>query len=118
MVDIYHQRRGMFRRCKYWKRDESKKSVLEYNDTPKGTFWAKEEASLQNQENTSSNVFHFDRNVITIKTNDEVADLEHGDIVEYRRDKWFVDSVSFGLHTKETEFSNKIHATAYINLRK
>lgn len=118
MIDIYHSRRAMYNKCKYWKRDESKKSILEYNTEPSGFFYAKPDRSIQKQENQVSNVFHFDKTVFTLKTNDEVEDLTHGDIVEYRGEKYLVEEVSLGIHIKETEFSTQQHATTYIYLRR
>lgn len=120
-IDIYHSRRGKFRRCRYWVRDTSKnidrsKFVLENKAT--GVFYAEEVDSIVNDQKQVLNVMMFDKNSVSLETRDEVDDISRGSIVEYNGDIWFVENVQFIPHKKETEFSNKLHFTTLLNLRK
>ena len=118
-VDIYHSRRGHFRFCQYWNRDENDsvgdltKWMLERK--PSGSFYAKETSPKTNQADQLSNVFLFDKNVITLQTDDDVSDIKRGSVVQYLYHAWLVQNVQFELHHKETEYDTEKYTT-YISL--
>lgn len=121
MIDIYHSRRGKFQRCVYWLRDTSKnidrnKFVLE--NEPTGTFYAKIVNNIINEAKQVQNAMLFDRDTVTIETNDDILDIKKGSLVKFLDEIWFVENASFMPHNKESEFSNKLHTTTYLNLRK
>ena len=119
MIDIYHSRRGHFRYCQYWNRNEDDqigdltKWMLERK--PSGSFYATEASPKQNQADQLSNVFLFDKNVITLVTNDNVKDIKRGSVVQYLYHAWMVQSVQFELHHKESEYATEEYTT-YISL--
>ena len=118
-VDIYHSRRGHFKRCAYFNRDEDDyisdltKWVLV--NKPSGFFYAKEVSVKTNQANQLGNVLMFDKNMITLQTGDLVADIKRGSVVEYLNHAWLVQSVQFELSRKETEFGEDRYIT-YISI--
>lgn len=118
-VDIYHSRRGHFRYCQYWNRDENDqvgdltKWMLERK--PSGSFYATESSPKTNQADQLSNVFLFDKNVITLVTNDNVKDIKRGSVVQYLYHAWLVQNVQFELHHKESEYATEEYTT-YISL--
>ena len=60
----------------------------------------------------------FDKNTTALRTEDDVPNIERGSIVEYLNEIWFVDNVQTVPHKKENEFSNHLHSTTYISIRK
>ena len=121
MINIYHSRRGKFRRCRYWKRDTSKSVDLnqyKLEKTATGIFYAIEINNLVNDQKQVSNVILFDKNTATLQTEDEINDISKGCIVEYLNEIWYVESCQFVPHIKEGEFSNKLHTSTIINIRR
>lgn len=119
MIDIYHSRRGHFRYCQYWNRDESKE-INDYtkwilSTFPNGSFYAKEVTSKTNQGNQINNIVMFDKNTITLVTNDKVSDIKRGSVVSYLNHAWLVENVQFETHLKESEFSTEEYTT-YITI--
>jgi len=118
-IDIYHTRRTTFRPCSYWLPDDKKnRDAIILQDTPAGIFYAEEVNAISSNMNPSANVFASNRNMVTLKTNDEVKDIKKFCIVLYLGKSWTVDDVQREIHKKETQFDNDIHATTYINLRR
>lgn len=120
MIDIYHSRRGHYRRCKYFVRDERVTDISLYvhNALPTGIFYATEINPLQNSKENINSAIQYDKDSITLYTDDETDGLETGCIVVYRYSPWIVDGVQRKFHIKETEFSQKEHCTTIITLRK
>ena len=121
MIDIYHSRRINYKKCVYWVRDESL-AIADLNEwvlkeKQAGAFYARE-MNFSKQVNAVNNIFMFDKNMLTLVTEDKVDDIARGCIVKYKNELWFVESVQANLHLKETEFSNDNHYTTYIALRK
>lgn len=118
-VDIYHSRRGNFRYCQYWNRNENDsvgdltKWILEKK--PSGSFWAKETSPKTNQAGQLNNVFMYDKNTISLVTEDKVDDIKRGSIVSYLNHAWIVQNVQFEIHHKETEFDTDKYTT-YISI--
>ena len=111
-IDIYHTRRTNYRICKYWNpNDKLNRDAVVLQEVPAGIFYAEE-------VNPIVNAFASDKNTITLKTNDNVEDLKRSSIVLYLGKSWTVNDVQREIHKKETQFSNDIHATTYINLRR
>lgn len=123
MINLYHSRRGRFRLCKYFIRNENDSvgdlSVYIHNTRPSGIFYAKEDNAKAKNKDQVANVFMYDKSNITISTMDSVEDLTAGCIVAYRGEAWIVDSVQERIHTKETEYGREKEAyTTFISLRR
>ena len=73
---------------------------------------------LQNSKENTNSAIQYDKDSITLYTDDETDGLEAGCIVVYRYSPWIVDGVQRKFHIKETEFSQKEHCTTIITLRK
>lgn len=118
-VDIYHSRRANFRVCKYWlPNDSMNRDKVILTQTPAGIFYATETNAISSGLNATANVFASDRNLITLKTEDDVKDIKKMSIVLYLGKSWVVDDIQREIHKKETQFDDDIHATTYINLRR
>lgn len=120
MIDVYHSRRGKFRKCIYWLRETNnvKPEELIHKISPAGFFWAVEDSGIAQQNNNVNGNVMFDKTMVTLKTDDEVEDITQNCIVKYRNLIWLVNDVQKQLHNKETEFDIKIHATTYLTLRR
>ena len=118
-IDIYHTRRTNYRVCKYWNpNDKLNRDAVVLQEVPAGIFYAEEVNPITSGFNPTVNAFASDKNTITLKTNDNVEDLKRSSIVLYLGKSWTVNDVQREIHKKETQFSNDIHATTYINLRR
>lgn len=119
MIDIYHTRRGFFRDCKYWLPDKTKnRDEIILTQIPTGMFCAKEVNAITSGANPIGNVFASNKNTVVLETRDDVNDLVKDSIVLYLGKSWVVDNLQREIHTKETEFSDEIHATTYISIRR
>ena len=121
-VDLFHSRRTRFIECKYWVRDERvavgdvTQWVLKHS--PSGTFYAKEISPQYNQFNKVGNGFVFNRDGITLESDDDLYEIVVGSIILYNGKPWFVDNVQKQIHRKETEFNIDIDYKYIITLRK
>ena len=121
-IDIYHSRRTNYAECVYWVRDE-RTSVGDLNqwilkNKSNGVFYAREVSPQYNQQNQQANAFMFDRNVITLQTDDDVDELTRGCVVLYQGHPWMVDTVQRLLHRKESEFDVEQHYKTIISMRR
>lgn len=121
-VDIYHSRRTNYEECLYWVRDE-RQSVGDLSqwilkNVPSGKFYAREVNPLYNQENAVVNSMMFDKNTISLETDDDVDDITRGCVVMYNGKPWIVDSVQRVLHRKESQFSSEKHYKVTVNIRR
>ena len=121
-IDVFRSRRANFEECFYWIVDTSQ-SVSDLNqwilkNKKSGVFYAKEVNSLFNQANAQANAFMFDKNTITLETDDDVDGLERGCIVLYNGKPWMVDNVVRELHRKESQFDSEKHYKSIINIRR
>lgn len=121
MIDIYHTRRGKFKLCKYFLRDENEfvgdLSVYVLQKKPAGIFYAIEVNNRNLNRGELNNMLSFDENIITIETNDNVKGIKYGSIVEYLGHAWNVVSVQQTIHHKEAEFGSDEYTT-YIALKR
>ena len=121
-VDIFHSRRTCYAQCTYWIRDErdsvgnSSEWILKH--TPSGIFLAKEVSPHYNQHNQIGNGYIFDKNGITLESDDDLSEIVTGCIVLYNGKTWFVDNVQKEIHRKETEFNVEIDYKYIITLRR
>lgn len=119
--DIYGSKRNYFMRCKFYKVDDDNNDFTEltYDKKPDGLFYAKKVNALTSQDGTLANVFMFDANTTTIKTQDYVKKLEVHDVVVFDDGtKWRVDNIQRSDIDKEEEFSKRGREITYIQLRK
>ena len=121
-VDIYHSRRTCYIECTYWIRDE-RSSVGDINqwilkNTPSGLFLAKEISPYSNQMNQTSGVYAYDRNSITLESDDDLEEIVRGSIVLYNGKTWMVNDVQKLVHRKETEFNVDLDYKYIINIRR
>ena len=121
-IDIYHSRRTNYEECIYWVRDESV-AVGDLNqwvlkNKSNGVFYAKEVSPEYNQANPQANVFLFDKNIITLETDDDVDDIDRGCVVLYNGKPWMVDNVQRQLHRKESQFDTEKHYKTIVSIRR
>ena len=121
-VDIFHSRRTCFAECKYWVRDErtivGDVTAWILKKTPNGTFYAKEISPHYNQFNQIGNGFAFNKNGITLESDDDLSEISVGCIVLYNGHPWFVENVQKEIHRKESEFNIDIDYKYIISLRR
>lgn len=120
-IDIYHSRRGKFKKCEYWLRDERESvgdlSKYVYKTRPQGIFYAQEVNSISKTMGQINNVIAYDENTIAIETTDEVLDLKVGCVVSYCNSIWLVTNLQAELHLKQSEYGGE-DRTTIISLRK
>ena len=121
-VDIYHSRRSNYTECVYWVRDDSPivGSLNQWilKNESNGVFYAKEVSPQYNQANPQANVFMFDKDIITLETDDDVDELTRGCVVLYNGKPWMVDNVQRRLHRKESEFDTEQHFKTIVSIRR
>lgn len=120
-VDIYHSRRTNYIECSFYARDEkSGVSPSEWvlKNRPNGSFYAKEVSPQSNQMGQVSNVFAYDRNIISLESDDDLSGIKRGYIVVYNNKAWIVDTVQAMIHRKETEFNIDIDYKYIVNIRR
>ena len=83
-----------------------------------GTFYAREVSPSYNQEQPLANVAMFDKNVITIETDDDINNISRGCIVLYQGHPWMVETVQQKLHRKESQFDIEEHYKTIISMRR
>lgn len=116
MIDIYHSRRGMYKKCVYWGRCED--GVLDkfaIDNEPLGIFYAKETSTPTENDRQINSSIQYSENQTTLFTNDEI-DIKPDYIVKYAGNLWRVSNIQKKLHIKESEFSSTQHYSTYINL--
>jgi len=122
MINIYHSRRGKFKECKYWLRDErdSVGDLTQYvlKNQPTGIFYAQETTALTNGKGQVNNLINYDESLVNIASNDEISDIKAGCIVEYLHHAWLVVNVQQEIHLKESEFCDTGSRTTYLSLRR
>lgn len=121
-VDLWHSRRTYFAECKYWIRDQ-RESIANINQwvlqhTPSGTFYAKEVSPHYNQFNQVGNGFVFNRDGITLESDEDLQDITVGSIVLYNGKAWWVDNIQKEIHRKESEFNVDIDYKYIITIRR
>ena len=121
-VDLFHSRRTCFAQCLYWIRDEriqignASEWILKH--TPSGEFFAKEVSPHYNQFNDIGNGFRFNKDGITLESDDDLSEIVVGSLVLYNGKPWFVDNVQKEIHRKESEFNVDIDYKYIITLRR
>lgn len=121
-IDIYHSRRTNYEECVYWVRDESvivgdlNQWVLKNKSS--GVFYAKEVSPEYNQANPQANAFLFDKDIITLETDDDVDELSRGCVVLYNGKPWMVNDVQRKLHRKESAFDIEKHYKTIVSIRR
>lgn len=121
-VDLNHSRRTNYAECIYWIRDENdaianaSKWVLE--NQPAGDFYAKSVSPKTMQELPLQGTWMFDKNSITLETDDDISDITRGSIVKYNNKLWFVVDVQGEVHEKESAFSEEIDYKYFLLLRR
>lgn len=121
-VDIYHSRRTCYAECKYWIREEGKSfgNANEWilKNVPSGSFLAKEISPNYNRMNQSGGVFAFDKNVVTLESDDDLHEISRGCLVLYNGHCWMVDDCQRVIHRKETEFNIENDYKYIVNIRR
>lgn len=97
-IDIFQSRRNYNEPCKWWSRNEDNDDEYEDDDlimkrVATGTFMAKEVAPEQIQDIVVANSFMFEKNMITIKSPDNLMGIKSKDLVEFQGEKWIVVNV-------------------------
>lgn len=118
-IDLYTGRRTHFFECKYWNRDNTDADLEEivHNDEPSGSFYAKEENSVQHNINIVGGAFMFDEQSVFISTNDDVS-IKKGDIVLFDGEYWNVLNVQVRDVHKNAQFLRKRAKHTYIQLKR
>lgn len=119
MIDIYHSRRGKFRKCFYWLRNNKEPvEALIHDISPTGIFYAVEASVISKVSNNIYGRILFDKQTVTLMTDDDIEDITQNCVIKYNDQIWLVIDVQIELHMKETQFSKKQHATRFLTLRR
>lgn len=120
MINLNHSRRVAFNKCEYWKREESFKgdaNTFIHKKKPSGVFYGKPVANINDEENSLNRVMLFSKNTITLEIQDHI-NIEHGDIVWFRKSIWFVNGVQKKEILKESQYMSDKSFIYYVDLRK
>ena len=121
-VDLFHSRRNNYEECYYWVRDESVSvgdaSQWILKNKSNGVFYAKEVSPKYNQANPQANVFMYDKNTISLETDDDIDEISRGCIVLYNGKPWMVVDCQKRIHQKESEFDTEKHYTTIVSIRR
>lgn len=118
---MFTSRRDKHKLCIYWKQDESEyydKNEIGYLKKPEGKFYAKEVNAQQDSSQTVGGVFMFDSSTVTLKTDDNVSNINKNDIVKYNDEMWRVVSIQKKPIRKNAQFMKKSIYTYFIDLKK
>lgn len=122
--DLYQSRQTYNCKCRWWRRntnDDIESDELIMKRVPNGIFMAKEVAPNRQQDIQVGGVFMFSRDNITIKSPDDLSEIEAKDLVEFNGDLWIVESVQrTKARVQNTFFGKDIHCSHYwyLELRK
>lgn len=119
-IDLYHSRRGNFKECYYYVRNEKINDLSKFilQSKPVGMFYAKLFSPYSRQNQDVANVFRFSENQLTLETTDDVEDLKENNIVLYMGKPYVVLSVQREECLKESEYLQEHYCKTYIGLRK
>lgn len=95
-IDIFQSRRNYNEPCRWWSRNENddyEDDDLIMKRVPTGTFMAKEVSPEQIQDTVVANTFMFEKNMITIKSPDNLFGIKSKDLIEFQGEKWIVVNV-------------------------
>lgn len=121
-VDIFHSRRTNYQEVIFWIRNqqEAKENPEKWILTkqPSGTFYCKEVTPSFNQFNTNSGVYGYDKDSITLETDDDINEISRGSVILYNGRPWIVNDVQRLIHKKESEFNSELDYKYIINIRR
>lgn len=95
-IDIYQSRATYHEKCRWWHRNENEDldtDEMIMKRVPSGSFHAKEVAPIRTQNFNVGGALRFEKDLITIKSPDNLIDIESEDLVEFRGELWRVMSV-------------------------
>lgn len=121
-VDLFHSRRTYFAECKYWIREESayisNSSEWVLKHVPSGSFYAREISPQYNQFGQIGNSFQYNKDGITLESDDDLSELTVGSIILYNGKTWRVDNVQKEIHRKESQFNVEIDYKYIVSIRR
>lgn len=117
-IDIYNSRATYNVKCRWWRRnnedDDIELDELVMKRVPNGSFYAKEVAPLRKQDAQIGGVFEVERHFITIKSPDNLMDIDEKDLVEFGEEIWRVSSVQRSKsRNQNTFFGNDKYCSHY-----
>lgn len=120
-VDLWQSRRANFEKCEWWKRDnEATKDLSKFVLSKKrqGYFYATEANSQSFKNSQYGGVFMSRETNITLKTNDDVDEIQEGDIVRYSNALWRVTDVQVSEIHKQKQFLDEVSKVTYIGIKR
>lgn len=119
LMDIFTSRRVEFDDCVFWKRDEEISNFLEYDMLEScATFSASQITSIEQMPQVVAGIFMFDSSTVTIKSYDDLSEMDFNDVVKFRGKFYRVESVQ-GVPTRKTnQFTDAVGYTYYMRLKR
>lgn len=120
-VDLWQSRRANFEKCEWWKRDnEATKDLSKFvlGKKRQGYFYATEANSQSFKNSQYGGVFMSRETNITLKTNDDVGEIQEGDIVRYSNTLWRVTDVQVSEIHKQKQFLDEVSKVTYIGIKR
>lgn len=117
MIDIYASRRGIHEKCLWLKRDASKARDPQWASKPTGVFYATEENPESEEDSRVMGTFMAGSSSITLKTTDDVGELQANDLVRYDGRDWIVEGVQRRKVKQRSEFCRNAQYVTYMSLR-
>lgn len=122
LAEMFTSRRTTFEKCFFWSqercRDNVKREEISRKIKPTGYFMAKDSSDENSTHQTVGGAFIFERNTITLKTYDDISNLEHDDFVKYDGRMWIVDDIRRKKNRRQSQFGTATPYVYYISLRK
>lgn len=119
LIDMFTSRRDHFDSCYFWKRDETISNKLDYDFMePSGRFDAKQIEAIEQMPQIIAGMFMFDSTTTTIKSNDDLSELDNNDIVKFRGKFYRVESVQGLFMRKNNEFTDDVPMVYYMRLKR
>ena len=123
-IDIFQSRATYNEKCRWWHRIENEEvdtSEIISKRVASGSFNAKEVSPIRTQNFNVGGALRFEKDVITIKSPDNLMDIESDDLVEFRGEIWRVMSTQRSKARNQNTFFGKDKNCShywYLELRK
>lgn len=120
--DLFTSSRIYFNRCPYWCVDEEwlemHPNEIAIKKKPTGYFNAKEESPFRTSNQIVGGAFMFERNDLTISTEDDIYDIKENDILKFRGEIYRISDIQRQPKLKQTQYSNRPSCKTFLTLKR
>ena len=121
-AEMCTSRRTCFNKCYFWSIEKNSDIVnreeICRKRSPGGFFMAKEQYDQEEDRQVISNAFVFERNSVTLKTYDNISNMQHDDIVKYDENIWSVVSIRKKKVRRQSQYGKSTPFIYFVSLRR